>query len=130
MISSQHIYEVRPRKDKRGAAGPKHFVRNFIFFEMSIFEFLRKYHEDKSNRPRLRPGLFLLVRRLKSVPRCCPRHPRLRNILSMMEEAMGITAIVFALIILLFGFDSIGKVKTRQQRYWLRRVLPPFTWMS
>jgi hypothetical protein len=43
---------------------------------------------------------------------------------------MGITAIVFALIILLFGFDSIGQVKTRQQRYWLRRALRPFTWGS
>jgi hypothetical protein len=39
------------------------------------------------------------------------------------EEAMGITAIVFALIILLFGFDSIGRVKTRQKRNWLRKVL-------
>jgi hypothetical protein len=45
----------------------------------------------------------------------------------MMEEAMGITPIVFVLIILLFGFDSIGQVKTRQQRNWLRRVLQPFT---
>ena len=27
---------------------------------------------------------------------------------------MGITPIVFALIILLFGFDSIGRVKPRQ----------------
>jgi hypothetical protein len=44
----------------------------------------------------------------------------------MMEEAMGITAIVFALIILLFGFDSIGQIKMRPQRNWLRRVLQPF----
>jgi hypothetical protein len=33
-----------------------------------------------------------------------------------MEEAMGITLIVFILIILLFGLDSTGQVKTRQQR--------------
>jgi hypothetical protein len=33
-----------------------------------------------------------------------------------MEEAMGITLIVFVLIILLFGLDSTGRVKTRQQR--------------
>jgi len=33
-----------------------------------------------------------------------------------MEEAMGITLIVFVLIILSFGLDSTGQVKTRQQR--------------
>jgi len=33
-----------------------------------------------------------------------------------MEEAMGITLIVFILIILLFGLDPTGQVKTRQQR--------------
>jgi len=33
-----------------------------------------------------------------------------------MEEAMGITLIVFVLIILLFGLDSTEQVKTRQQR--------------
>ena len=45
----------------------------------------------------------------------------------MMEEAMGIMPIVFVLIILLFGFDSTGQVKTRQQRNRLRRVLQPIT---
>jgi hypothetical protein len=34
----------------------------------------------------------------------------------MIEEAMSITPIVFVLIILLFGFDSTGEVKTRRQR--------------
>jgi len=45
-----------------------------------------------------------------------------------MEEAMGITAIVFVLIILLFSLDSTGQVKTRQQPNWLRRILRPLTW--
>jgi hypothetical protein len=97
------------------------------FCEMSIFECFRKYHEDKSNRPRLRLGLFLLVRRLKSVARCSSRHPRLGDFLSMMEGAMSITPIVFILIILLFGLDSTGQVKTRQQRNWLRKISQPLT---
>jgi hypothetical protein len=33
----------------------------------------------------------------------------------MIEEAMSTTPIVFVLIILLFGFDSTGQVKTRRQ---------------
>jgi hypothetical protein len=45
----------------------------------------------------------------------------------MMEEAMGITPIVFVLIILLFGFDSTGLVKTRQQRNRLRQASQPVT---
>jgi hypothetical protein len=40
---------------------------------------------------------------------------------------MGITAIVFVLIILLFSLDSTGQLKTRQQRNWLRRILRPLT---
>ena len=33
----------------------------------------------------------------------------------MIEEAMNITLIVFVLVILLFGFDSTRRVKTRKQ---------------
>jgi hypothetical protein len=44
-----------------------------------------------------------------------------------MEEAMGITAIVFVLIILLFSLDSTGQVKTRQQRNRLRDASQPIT---
>jgi hypothetical protein len=33
----------------------------------------------------------------------------------MMEEAMSIAVILFLLMILLFGFDSTGQVKTRRQ---------------
>jgi hypothetical protein len=33
--------------------------------------------------------------------------------LSLTEEAMSITPIIFVLVILLFGFDSPGQVKTR-----------------
>jgi hypothetical protein len=40
-----------------------------------------------------------------------------------MGEAMGITAIIFVLIILLFSLDSTGQVKTRQQRNRLRGTL-------
>src|SRR5215469_2470069 len=79
-----------------------------MFFEMSIFKFFREYYNDKSNRPRLTLGLFLLVRRLNSVAGCSSRHARLGDFLSMMQETMGITLIVFVLIILLFGFDSTG----------------------
>jgi hypothetical protein len=31
------------------------------------------------------------------------------------EEAMSITPIVFVLVILLFGFDSTGQIKTRRK---------------
>ena len=33
----------------------------------------------------------------------------------MTEEAMSITPIIFVLVILLFGFDSTGQVKSRRQ---------------
>jgi len=33
----------------------------------------------------------------------------------MIKEAMSTTPIVFFLIILLFGFDSAGQVKTRRE---------------
>ena len=69
--------------------------------EMLIFKFFRKYHEDKSNGPRLRLGLFFLVCRFKSIARCSSRHPRLGDFLSLIKEAMSITAIAFVLIILL-----------------------------
>jgi len=35
--------------------------------------------------------------------------------LSVIEEAMSITPIIFVLVILLFGFDSVGQAKTRRQ---------------
>jgi hypothetical protein len=35
--------------------------------------------------------------------------------LSLTEQAMSITPIIFVLIILLFGFDSAGQVKARQE---------------
>jgi hypothetical protein len=35
--------------------------------------------------------------------------------LSLIEEAMSITPIIFVLVILLFGFDSAGQVKARRQ---------------
>ena len=35
--------------------------------------------------------------------------------LSMIEEAMSRTPIIFVLVILLFGFDSAGQVKTRRK---------------
>jgi hypothetical protein len=35
--------------------------------------------------------------------------------LSLTEQAMSITLIVCALVILLFGFDSAGQVKARRQ---------------
>ena len=109
-----HVYEVQSRA-KINATSLRQGITQEIscFCEMSIFECFRRYHEDKSNRPRLRLGLFLLVRRLKSVARCSSRHPRLGDFLSMMEEAMGITPIVFVLIILLFGFDSTEQVRTQ-----------------
>jgi len=33
--------------------------------------------------------------------------------LSIIEEAMSITPIIFVLVILLFGFDSAGQINTR-----------------
>ena len=58
---------------------------------------------------------FLLVRRLESVARCSPRFPHRGDFLSMIEEAMSITPIIFVLVILLFGFDSAGQIKTRRK---------------
>jgi hypothetical protein len=58
---------------------------------------------------------LLLVRRLESGDRCSARHPGRGDFLSMIEEAMSITPIIFVLVILLFGFDSAGQVKTRRQ---------------
>ena len=93
-----------------------------MFYEMSIFERLRKWHEDKCNRPRLWLARFLLVRHLKSIARCSNRPPRGGDFLSMIEETMSITPIVFFLIILLFGFDSTGEVKSPPAtRSWLTR---------
>jgi hypothetical protein len=45
----------------------------------------------------------------------------------MMEEAMSMMPILFVLIILLFGFDSTGQVKTRRQRNRLREASQPLT---
>jgi hypothetical protein len=53
--------------------------------------------------------------RLGSVAGCPARHSRLSDFLSMIEEAMTITPIIFVLVILLFGFDSAGQVKTRRK---------------
>jgi hypothetical protein len=60
-------------------------------------------------------GLFLLFCHLESVDWCSARLPRRGDFLSMIEEAMSITAIIFVLVILLFGFDSAGQVKTRRK---------------
>ena len=56
-------------------------------------------------------GLFLLFCRLESVDWCSARLPRRGDFLSLTEEAMIITPILFILIILLFGFDSAGHVE-------------------
>ena len=73
--------------------------------------------------PKTQLGLFFLVRCLKSTARRSSRHARLDDFLSMMEEAMSITLIVFVLIIVLFGFDSTRQVKTRRQRNRLGEAL-------
>ena len=52
---------------------------------------------------------------LKSVARCSGRPPRGSDFLSMTEEAMSITPIIFVLLILLFGFDSTEQVKSRRK---------------
>jgi len=56
-------------------------------------------------------GLFLLFCRLESVDWCSARLPRGGDFLSVTQEAMSITPIVFVLIILLFGFDLTGQLK-------------------
>ena len=60
-------------------------------------------------------GRFLLFCSFKSIARRSVRLPRRGDFLSMIEEAMSITPIVFVLIILLFGFDSTGEVHTRRK---------------
>jgi hypothetical protein len=78
-------------------------------------------YEDKFNRPRLVLERFLLVRGLRSAARCSGRHPRRGDFLSMIEEAMSITLIVFVLIILLFGFHSAGRDPSPAQQAKKRR---------
>jgi hypothetical protein len=56
---------------------------------------------------------LLLVRRLKPVARCPGRHSRRGDFLSMIDEPMSITPIIFVLVILLFGFDSTEQVRTQ-----------------
>jgi hypothetical protein len=58
---------------------------------------------------------FILVRRLESVARCPGRHSRRGDFLSMIEETMSITPIIFVLVILLFGFDLTEQVETRRE---------------
>jgi hypothetical protein len=71
---------------------------------------------------------FLLARPVKSVARCSARHPGRGDLLSMIEEAMRTTPIVFILIILLFGFDSTGEVtnspatQSRLRRSWSAEI--------
>ena len=60
-------------------------------------------------------GLFLLFCGLESVDWCSARLPRRGDFLSMIEQAMSITPIIFVLVILLFGFDLTGQVKTRRK---------------
>ena len=83
---------------------------------MSIVERLRKEREDKLNCSGIRLERFLLVRSLESIARCSARHPGRGDFLSMIEEAMSITPIIFVLLILLFGFDSTEQVKTRRKQ--------------
>ncbi len=84
-----------------------------MFCEMSIFECLRKKREDKLNCSGIRLERFLLVRCLEPVARCSGRPPGGGDFLSMIEEAMSITPIIFVLVILLFGFDSTEQVRTQ-----------------
>jgi hypothetical protein len=89
--------------------------KDFTLSEISIFERLRKWHEDKCNRPGLRLARLLLVCRLESVDWGSARLPRRGDFLSLTEQAMSITLIICVLVILLFGFDSAGQVKARRQ---------------
>jgi hypothetical protein len=54
-----------------------------------------------------------LVRHLKSVARCSGRPLSGGDFLSMIEEGMSLTLIIFVLVILLFGFDSTEQVRTQ-----------------
>jgi len=58
---------------------------------------------------------FILVRPLKSVARRSARFPHRGDFVSLTEEAMSLTLIICVLVVLLFGFDSTGEVKTRRQ---------------
>jgi hypothetical protein len=60
-------------------------------------------------------GRFLLVRCVESGARCSAWFSRGGDFLSMIEEGMSITLIIFVLVILLFGFDSGEQVKTRRK---------------
>ena len=75
-----------------------------------------KTNSDQRLAPDSGWNAFPLVRGLESVSRCPARHPGRGDFLSMIEEAMSTMTIVFVLIILLFGFDSTGQVKTRVDR--------------
>jgi len=81
---------------------------------MSVFECLRKWHEDNFNYSRVRLERFILVRSRESVARCSARDPHFANFVSLIEGTMTITPILFALIIFLFGFESTGPAKTRR----------------
>ncbi len=106
-----------------------HTKRNFTFCEISMLGCLRNQHEDKSDRSRVRLACFLLVCRLESVDWCSARFPRRCDFLSMTEETMSITAIIFVLIILLFGFDSTGQGQNpleTQSRLTIAREMSEF----
>jgi hypothetical protein len=62
----------------------------------------------------VRLACFILVRRLESLDWCSARLPGRGNFLSMIEEAMSMTPIIFVLVIFLFGFDSAGKSRPDQ----------------
>jgi hypothetical protein len=51
----------------------------------------------------------------------------------MIGEAMNLVPIIFILVILLFGFDSTGQIKTRRQHNQsapaLKDRLRNFTWL-
>jgi hypothetical protein len=61
-------------------------------------------------------GLFVLVRRLDSVTRCSDCLPRRGDFFSVIEVAVRITPIIFALVILLFGFDWPAQVKANRKQ--------------
>src|SRR4029077_21245322 len=71
------------------------------FCEMSIFKRLRKWCEHKLNCSGRGLERFLLVRRSKSPARHSARHHRPGDF-----SSMTLTPLIFALVILLFGFDS------------------------
>ena len=111
--------ETRVLEHEARAHRSPNFVakETFTFCEMLMFERLRKYREDKFNFRGPRLGHFLLVRCLKSVDWRSGRLPRPGDFWPMIEESMSITPMIFVLVILLFGFDSTGQVKTRRQHH-------------